>query len=437
VSDAARAGFSFEEAIKYAESRKAVLPQDYYSSVPAAVRNRAFTVSALASLDEVQSVLESLNGAVAKGLTFKEWQTLADDTIAAIPTGVQGTVFRNAVQGAYAAGRYEQQLQSTTRTCWLYDAVNDARTRPTHAAMDGFIAPRESHIWQTWYPPNGHNCRCSVTSLTEAQARARGYKVDNSAPNVQPDAGWAQSFALSDGATEEQYAGLLAARRLEVLGESKLSVSLPVAAYEALPERAWVAKLDFYARDTAAVRGLGASQRAGALLTVRESEAVALYALNEEVAPLASAVSAGLEPELAAALQTGLAQLPKYEGALWRSYGPPAGVGIEDALTRFKVGQVLRNDFFLSFAGAAYNPEDNSGAITLYLTASGRQVADLGDYADSVTGVAVAGSFFKVVEVQTTAARAFVHLEELSDTELAALQSSRKPLNNVRGFYGS
>ena len=56
----------------------------------------------------------------------------------------------------------------------MYDAVDDGRARPTHAAQDGKIYPIDHPFWRAWWPPNGHRCRCSARTLTEAEAEARG-----------------------------------------------------------------------------------------------------------------------------------------------------------------------------------------------------------------------------------------------------------------------
>jgi uncharacterized protein with gpF-like domain len=38
-----------------------------------------------------------------------------------------------------------------------YVTVGDNDVRPSHAAMNGFVARRNHSAWRTWYPPNGFN----------------------------------------------------------------------------------------------------------------------------------------------------------------------------------------------------------------------------------------------------------------------------------------
>ena len=169
----------FAEAIEAARSRGVELSEAFYSDLPAQVRARAFAVSGLAALDQTQAVLDNLMAATETGQTFRDWKkaTLRDvPAVAALPKGRLETIYRNAIQSHYAVGRFEQQTRNASRRPVLkYAAINDGRTRPAHRAMNGVIAPVDDPVWKTRYPPWGHNCRCSVISLTEKQAVARGW----------------------------------------------------------------------------------------------------------------------------------------------------------------------------------------------------------------------------------------------------------------------
>lgn len=169
----------FAEAIEAARSRGVELPEAFYANLPAKVRARSFVVSALAGMDQVQAVLDNMMAATETGQTFGEWKkaTLRDvPAVAVLPKGRLETIYRNAIQSHYAIGRFEQQTRNAVRRPFLmYSAINDGRTRPAHRAMNGFIAPVDDLVWKTRYPPWGHRCRCSVISLTEKQAIARGW----------------------------------------------------------------------------------------------------------------------------------------------------------------------------------------------------------------------------------------------------------------------
>jgi len=101
------------------------------------------------------------------------------------------TIFRNNVQTAFNAGRHRQMKANTARRpYWQYDALNDSRTRPEHAAQDGKVYPADHPYWDTWYPPNGHNCRCSVRALSEKDIERQGLKIETSENFADPDPGW-------------------------------------------------------------------------------------------------------------------------------------------------------------------------------------------------------------------------------------------------------
>ncbi len=73
------------------------------------------------------------------------------------------------------------------RPYWQYDAVQDSHTRPSHLAMDGRVYPADHPIWNTWFPPNGFRCRCTVRTLSKRQVEARGHTVEDKFPAIAPD----------------------------------------------------------------------------------------------------------------------------------------------------------------------------------------------------------------------------------------------------------
>jgi SPP1 gp7 family putative phage head morphogenesis protein len=192
VADPLRISFDlpFEDAIAAAVARKVMLPEDYYGQVPGVARRVSTTVSSLAGLDQVQAVIDSLNGATAKGQSLADWQRWAELQDWGLSKARLETVFRTNVQTAYSAGHWRAFEEHKARRPYLmWSAINDSRVRPTHLAMDGHVAPVDAAVWKVWHAPAGYNCRCTQISLTEAQAMARGYGRQM-LPKVQPDAGF-------------------------------------------------------------------------------------------------------------------------------------------------------------------------------------------------------------------------------------------------------
>ena len=54
--------------------------------------------------------------------------------------------------------------------------------------MDGRVFPADSPVWDTWFPPNGFRCRCTVKTLSRRQVEQRGLTVEESVPSgILPD----------------------------------------------------------------------------------------------------------------------------------------------------------------------------------------------------------------------------------------------------------
>jgi len=180
----------FLEAIAFAKKQKVVLPDEYYGERIGLARAQARTISGLAGVDQIQSVFDKLDAVLNDGGTFRDFQkSVADGTLdVGLPKHRLELVFRNNIQTAYAAGRWQQvQANKENRPYLQYVAINDGRTRPSHARMNGHIAAVDDPWWTTHAPLNGYRCRCSQVSLTEAQAKKKGIKP---ASKAEPDQGW-------------------------------------------------------------------------------------------------------------------------------------------------------------------------------------------------------------------------------------------------------
>jgi SPP1 gp7 family putative phage head morphogenesis protein len=180
----------FTEAIEYAESRAVVLPDEYYGKLVGVQRSQAVSIAGLSSLEQIKYVIDLVAAALREGSTFADFKkkVAASEIPIDLPKHRLDNIFRTNIQVAYNRGRATQQKASSNRLYWMYDAVNDSRTRPRHLAMDNTVLSRDDPWWRTHYPPCGYRCRCVVISLTEKQALRRGIK--ETGPDVPPDEGW-------------------------------------------------------------------------------------------------------------------------------------------------------------------------------------------------------------------------------------------------------
>lgn len=66
---------------------------------------------------------------------------------------------------------------------YQYVTVGDDRVRPSHEALDGIKRRKDDAFWDSFWPPNGYNCRCQVIPI---------YGNDRSSrvPDVKPDEGF-------------------------------------------------------------------------------------------------------------------------------------------------------------------------------------------------------------------------------------------------------
>lgn len=179
-----------DQAIAIARAANVMLPEQFYA-LPAAKRAMAFTVSALARLDQVQAVADALVKFMADGGTFEDFRRWALQQDWSLPRHRLETIYRNAVQTAYQAGHWRAFDEAADELPYLmYDAINDSRVRPTHLALDGVIRPVRDPYWRTHAPPLGHRCRCTLRQISRDEAARRGGVTSNPPAEGTADSGW-------------------------------------------------------------------------------------------------------------------------------------------------------------------------------------------------------------------------------------------------------
>lgn len=173
-----------QDAIDYFKDKIVLTPAQFYSLSRQAKVN-AFTASEIASLDVLHDIFEELTKAIEEGTTMEEFRKNINARLAKRGwTGLtpyrSDTIFRTNVQTAYQVGRWKHISDPDViadRPYGVYSAVMDSRTRATHRAMHGVCRRLDDPYWDTWYPPNGYRCRCSVRTLSQRQVDKGGVKV--------------------------------------------------------------------------------------------------------------------------------------------------------------------------------------------------------------------------------------------------------------------
>lgn len=93
------------------------------------------------------------------------------------------TIFQTNMQTAYQAGRWKAVQRTKKYLPYLeYSSVLDSRTRPQHSVLHGLVFPADHPFWDSHYPPNGFNCRCTAVQLSEYQVKKEGLEVQKELP---------------------------------------------------------------------------------------------------------------------------------------------------------------------------------------------------------------------------------------------------------------
>ncbi|KKW81534.1 phage head protein [Acinetobacter sp. AG1] len=184
---------TFLEAIQFAVSRKIVLPDEFYK-LDLNTRQMATTVSFLSGIEQIETVIKSVNQVLIDGGTFNDFKELVEENEIILSEPYLKNVFRTNIQTAYGHGRWQQQQRNKAKRPYLmYVAINDSRVRPSHLALNRIIRHIDDPFWLKYYAPWDFMCRCTIIALTEEQALKYGITADEDLPVIADNNGWSTS----------------------------------------------------------------------------------------------------------------------------------------------------------------------------------------------------------------------------------------------------
>ena len=194
-------GLEPEQAIAYLKSKGYAITWNWQEMVDQA-HDISFTVAKAMRLDLLSDIRGALETALQSGQTLKQFIAELQPVLESqgwwgkqVIVDSQGvgemvqlgsprrlkTIYQTNLQSAYMAGRKASMEETTdTHPYWMYVAILDGKTRPSHRALHGQVFRHDDPIWASIFPPNGFNCRCRVVALTESAVKRRGLRIVSS-----------------------------------------------------------------------------------------------------------------------------------------------------------------------------------------------------------------------------------------------------------------
>jgi SPP1 gp7 family putative phage head morphogenesis protein len=153
-----------------------------YQSVPNLVTymtENIFVFSGFKTYQELQQASLLLRDAQGKLRSFADFRKQIKNLSATYNRAYLQAEYNHAVASSQMAVKWQEFDNQKDHYDLVYDAVGDLRTRPEHAALDGVVEPVDSPFWDTHYPPNGWNCRCTVYQVNKG---TKGTKLPKDIP---------------------------------------------------------------------------------------------------------------------------------------------------------------------------------------------------------------------------------------------------------------
>jgi len=132
-------------------------------------------------LKDMTGALKDENGTIR---SFKEFRDVAQKISYQYNTNWLETEYNTAINSSTMAARWTDfERHKETMPLLEYVTAGDSRVREEHQVLDHVKKNMDDAFWDSYYPPNGYGCRCTVKQLTGG-AETPTNKIIH--PDVQP-----------------------------------------------------------------------------------------------------------------------------------------------------------------------------------------------------------------------------------------------------------
>ena len=111
-----------------------------------------------------------------------------------------------AQASAEMAAKWENYAEDGDDYLLQYRTAGDDKVRPEHAELNGVTLPPSDSFWDTYFPPNGWNCRCTVVQVLKDSADPTSHEdAMNRGARAMASEKTAKMFAFNPGKQEQTF----------------------------------------------------------------------------------------------------------------------------------------------------------------------------------------------------------------------------------------
>jgi SPP1 gp7 family putative phage head morphogenesis protein len=142
---------------------------DYNTPDGAVIRNleeSVYSFSAAKNYNQLRDMTSALLNDDMVVRSFREFKEICNNISYQYNSSWLLSEYNTAIASAQTSARWNEYQESAQEMPYLqYVTAGDDRVREEHAELDGIIRRIDDEFWDTYYPPNGYNCRCDVIQL--------------------------------------------------------------------------------------------------------------------------------------------------------------------------------------------------------------------------------------------------------------------------------